>query len=61
MEELDVVRGTEFRGRSRTALKISQGRLDEPGLATLSAVKHFENEVRGALVDDDATLADISW
>ena len=61
MKELDVVGRAKFGGRGRTALKASQRRLDKPRLSSLRAVKHFEDKVRGALIDDYTTLANICW
>ena len=61
MKELDVVGRAKFRGRGRTALEVSHCRLDKPRLPSLRAVKHFEDKVRGALIDDYTTLANICW
>ena len=61
MKELDVVGRAKFRGGGRTALEVSHRRLDKPRLPSLRAVKHFEDKVRGALIDDYAALANICW
>ena len=61
VKELDVVRRAKFGGGGRTALEVSHCRLDKPSLSSLRAVKHFEDKVRGALIDDYAALANICW
>ena len=61
MKKLDIVGRAKFRGRGRTALKVSHSRLNKPRLPSLRAVKHFEDKVRGALIDDYTTLANICW
>ena len=58
VHELGVIGGTELGGGGGPGAGCASG-LHEPGLPALGTVQHFKNEVRGALVDDDATLADV--
>ena len=59
VHKLDMVSGTELGGGGGSAAQVAQSGLYEPGLPALSAVKHFNNEVRGALVDDDPAFTNV--
>ena len=60
MHKFHIVSRAEFGGGRGTALQIAQGCLHKSCLSALSTVQHFQDQVRGTLINDYTSFANVS-